>query len=271
MAQPSMKKLLAVALFVFAAVLNSFPASTNQPPTSAEQLRSELEAALEAKDTNAVLLLFNWDGVSNKTNGFGYANMVAKGLSDFFLQHPTNSIRPRVYFQPLPENFETEEMINGFRYAANVSVKGMIQFGVSAANNVGGRSWIIPYGETNGCFYLAGTTIQKIYEPKVPEKIFFLAVSPSLWPEPMAFACTYTYVQNNREIEKTINGTNSVRKTFWGDYVKSCTVQKTDGGKSSLKLEIKAGVIRDQKIVQTTLFSGETTSTNDSISYERKN
>jgi hypothetical protein len=34
------------------------------PPTSAEQLRAEVESALKAKDTNAFTTLFNWQDVS---------------------------------------------------------------------------------------------------------------------------------------------------------------------------------------------------------------
>ncbi len=275
-AQPSMKKLLAVALFVFAAVLNSFPASTNQPPTSAEQLRSELEAAMKAKDVDGILALFYQAGVSNKF--IGMAGIIKNNWSKTFQEHPTSRADCLAELKPPFEEDTYETIENGFLIKPNLSAKGNIH-AIFMFGSVGGSDdekafsgdILIPYGETNGFFYLVGTTIQKIYEPKAPEKIFFLTVSAGLLPEPVAFTGTYTYVQNNKEIEKTINGTNTVRKTFWGDYVKSCTVQKTDGVKSSLKLEIQEGVIKDKEMIQTIIFSGETTSTNDSIAYERKN
>ena len=39
-------------------------AFAKDPPTSAEQLRDRVELALKAKDTNAFMALFNWQGVS---------------------------------------------------------------------------------------------------------------------------------------------------------------------------------------------------------------
>jgi hypothetical protein len=277
MAQPSMKKLLAVALFVFAAVLNSVPAATNQPPTSAEQLRSELEAAMKAKDIDGILALFYQAGVSNKNIAWIHKSDWSKA----FQEHPRSHLDGLAELKPRFEEDSYEKVANGFQMKPNLSVQGNIHatftlgsLGPGAIESYFMADTYIPYGEMNGCFYLAGTTVQKIYEPKAPEKIFFLSVSPSLWPEPVAFTGTYIYVQNNKEIEKTINGTNTFQKIFWGDYVKSCTVQKTDGGKSSVKLEIKVSVIKDPKekiLIPTTVFSGETTSTNDSIAYERKN
>jgi hypothetical protein len=47
-------------------------------------------------------------------------------------------------------------------------------------------------------------------------------------------------------------------------------VKKTDGGSRPLNLEIHEGIVKDQKMVQTTVFSGKTTATNDLITYERK-
>jgi hypothetical protein len=261
-----MKNFLGVLVSIFLGILNSFGGSTNQPSTSAEQLRSELEVALKAKDTNAFLGLFNWEGVSNKTNG--YANVVAKRLSEFFLKYTTNSIRPNVYLQPLPEDFETEGVVNGFRYRPNVFVKGMMQFSLSVLDNGTnfGDGAQIPYGETNGDFYFAGTTREKIYEPKVKEKPFQITVTSTNFSMPTAYTISYVYLQNDQEIKKTFTCTNSLRRLVWGNELKSCILRKLSSDDNLLKLEISE--LSTNKSL--TLLDSETSFTNTPIIYEEK-
>lgn len=254
-----MKKLLAVSIFGFAAAFNSFSA-----PTSAEQLRSEFEAALKAGDTNAFLSLFNWDGVSNSMNL--YLSTTIHSWSEFRSRYPTNQLHAFAWLHPLPDDYETEGVINGIRYGPNVSVVGMMQGSLSVDDNGTNTGWDaeFPYGEKSGGFYFAGTTTEKIYEPKTKDKILIVEVnSGDISDNSPAFAGTYAYVQNGLEIKKGIKGKGTAHKISFGDYVKSCFVQKTSGGTNLLELEIS----EDGKKI----FDSQMVETNDSISYEKKN
>jgi hypothetical protein len=251
-----MKKLLGVLLLGFVVAFNCSGASTNLPPTSAEQLRSEFEAALKAGDTNTIFSLYNWDGVSD-----GMRKLPAFWTSNFLKilsQLSTNKMRVFAVLRPLPDDFETEAIRNGVRYRSNVALVGMI------SGYLPGWGVQIPYGETNGAFYLAGTTTEKIYEPKTKEKSLDVYVSCEVITDNSpAFTGVYTYVQNGMEIKKVIRGKGMARKMASGDYVKSCFVQNTSGGTNLLKLEI----CEDGKRI----FNPEIIETNGSISYEKKN
>ena len=55
--------IVCLSFLVAASGLSS--AFAKDPPTSAEQLRNEVELTLKAKDTNSFVALFNWQGVSD--------------------------------------------------------------------------------------------------------------------------------------------------------------------------------------------------------------
>ena len=47
-------------------LVSGLPSAFAKDPASAEQLRSEVESALKAKDTNAFMAHFYWQGMSDK-------------------------------------------------------------------------------------------------------------------------------------------------------------------------------------------------------------
>ena len=106
-----MKKLLTVSLFSFAIVFNSFSA-----PASAEQLRSEIETALKAKDTNAMMSLIYWKDVSE--NG---KSIQAREVADMVTHGIVN-----VQLASWPTNLPLENDYNGIHYKPNLQVVGMI-------------------------------------------------------------------------------------------------------------------------------------------------
>jgi hypothetical protein len=59
-----MKPALFVISLSLSIMFQSVPSALSKnSPCSAEQLRTDFEAALKTKNTHAVLVLFNWDGV----------------------------------------------------------------------------------------------------------------------------------------------------------------------------------------------------------------
>lgn len=261
-----MKKLLAVSLFAFAAAFNSFCAPANPPPTSAEQLRSEFEAALKVGDTNAILSLYNWDGVSNGMKKM--RDVAFHGLAEFLAKYPTNEMHTFVRLRPLRDGYEMESVSDGIRYRPNVSVAGMIQGTLSVDDHGTNTSWgmEIPYGEKNGGFYFAGATTEKIYEPKVKENLFEVDVGTTNLTESTAYVISFVYLQNDQEINKSFTGTNEFHKFVSGNELKSCVLRKISDDNNSLKLEIQE--FSTNKLL--TLVDSETSSTNTPIIYESK-
>jgi hypothetical protein len=139
-----MKKLLAVLIFGFAVAFNSFSA-----PTSAEQLRSEFEAALKAKDTNAVLSLICWKDVSEKGKA-----VETREVADL-VTHEIVSVQ----LAPWPADLPLENDYKGIHYKPNLQVIGMIN--IKFANKQGAVGSEMAYGQTGGTFLIAATIEEK--------------------------------------------------------------------------------------------------------------
>lgn len=240
-----MKQLLAVSILAFATILNSFSAP---PPTSAEQLRSEFEAALKAKDTNAVLSLVNWKGVSDQMK-----SDVSMQMGYMVGQSVASVIR-----LPLPAGRQLTNEFNGVRYYPNVHVEGLIDVELTAKGNNAQFS----YGESSGIFYIAGT-VQETFDAHAKSTPLAVMVT-GLFPkeDPGILACSYVYVSAGNERTGSFQFTNTWNISFWGDYIKSCKVTKVSGS-GSYELKIDEA--------NKTVFDSDMVETNDSISYEKKN
>jgi hypothetical protein len=246
-----MKKVLAVALFGFATVFNSISA-----PTSAEQLRSEFETALKAKDADTVLSLFNWKGVSDDTNAMASKPMMSRMVTGFVKYEKRETVG--VNLLPLPAGYEATNELDGIRYFPNVHVLGFL--GVSYTNESNADKY--PYGESGGEFYIAGT-IQETFDAHAKKSTPLAVMVMGFFPKetPGILNCSYVYVAGGKEKTDDFQCTNSLSKSFWGDYIKSCKVTKVSGV-GSYELEIDEGT--------NTVFDSDMVETNDSISYERK-
>ena len=78
---------------------------------------------------------------------------------------------------------------------------------------------------------------------------------------PVTFTGSYVYVKGGKEIKEDISGKGNRSEAFWGDYIKSCTVQRTsDTGK--IKLMITEGT--------NMIFKSSWVSTNSPIKYVKK-
>jgi len=144
----------------------------------------------------------------------------------------------------------------------------MMQGSLSVDDNGTNTSWgaEFPYGERKGGFYFAGTTAEKIYEPKVKEKPFQITITRTNSSVPTAYAFSYVYLQNDQEIKKTFTGTNTFRRLVWANELTSCVLRKLSDDKDLIKLEISE--LSTNKLL--TLLDSETSSKNAPIIYERK-
>jgi hypothetical protein len=212
-------------------------------PTSAEQLRSEVESALKAKDARALEELFNWQGVSD--------NMKTM-MSTMVAEMPKREWTA-VKLAPLPADFQATNEVNGIRYRPSVPVTGWIVVEFTPKGNAAR----LPYGKSGDAYYLSCNVEENIPGPITKSKILNIEVMGLA--DPGTFSGDFVFVQGGKEIKQTIRNRGA---SFYGDYVKSCTVQKTTGSDDSIQLTIT----EDGKTV---FESGEITN-KEPIVYEKK-
>jgi len=212
-----MKHLLNVACLSFVITACGLTSAlAKDAPTSADQLRSELESALKAKDTNAVMSLFNSDGGTNDwRESASMREMMIMVQTHAMLQTNVTSIK----LLPLPADFQSVQTNegNGLRSKFNVAVIGMID--VKSSN---GSVEQLPYGKKGDDFFIAGTILEKI-----PGKHLNVAVLAGPNPSLLTFTGSWVYVAGGKEIKVNISDTTNRFKMCWGDYIKSCTIQRT--------------------------------------------
>lgn len=78
---------------------------------------------------------------------------------------------------------------------------------------------------------------------------------------PVTFTGSYVYVKSGKEIKEDISGKSNRSEGFWGDYIKSCTVQRTSAT-GKIKLMITEGT--------NSIYKSAWVSTNSPIDYVRK-
>lgn len=148
--------ILCASLFAAFAIIS--PVLAKDPPASAEQMRSELESAFKANDTNAVLSLINWDGVSEQMKSFETKNTINA------IQHGIVAVK----LAPLAANFELTRARNGVRFSPNLEVIGLIEIEFAKKDTAETTPRItrkMPYGKKGNAFYIAGTIEEKVTLP----------------------------------------------------------------------------------------------------------
>ena len=251
-----MKNLFFIGFFSGVIAIAQITAIAKDLPTSAEQLRSEIEAALKAGDIQAALSLNNLKGVSDEMK-----SGTTDEMSELIKQGATN-----VKLLPLSDDYEPTNEMDGVRYFPNVNVRGLLDF-ESATNK--DDSTQIPYGDSDGKFYVAGV-VQEVFDlhPKPAAQLsFFAQILGSGGPNSGKFTGSYVYVlQSGKEVKKDFKGVGNLSKAFAGLYLKSCTVQASPDNQDKherIELEIR----QDNKII----FDSGKTEANAPIIYEKKN
>jgi hypothetical protein len=235
-------------IFVAAFVVLILPSAFANPPTSAEQLRNKFEAALKSKDTNAVLSLVCWKGVSDAMK-----SDTSEEMSETISQGVAS-----VKLLPLPADQQLTNEMDGVRYYPNVHVEGLIDVESTAKGNASQ----IPYGQSGGVFYIAGVA-QETFDTNAKKSISLGITVLGLFPKenPGILTCSYVYVAGGKEKTGGFQCTNNWGEAFWGDYIASCKVTKISGS-GSFKLVVSENAKK--------VFDSEMVKTNDSISYQRK-
>ncbi len=223
-----------LALMALSSALTAFAAPEKDAPATAEDLLKKFDAALKAKDKDAVLHLFDWQGVSAEIR-----SMHERVTVQVLLRAPVKSIK----LAPLPASQITEFERNGVRYRPNVTIVGIIdvQFATQGTHSSAAQ---VPYGKKDGHFYLSNTIEERVStEPAVKEQPLNISIQGTISPNPAMFEGSYVYLKGGKEVKESIvdefhHGNTS--KAFWGDRIKSCTVRKTSAD-GQIRLMISEG------------------------------
>jgi hypothetical protein len=236
--------LLVVLLSLFSKTPSAF---AKDAPTSPEQLRDAVESALKTKDTNALAELVNWQGASD------HMKSLTGGVINDLFKHPYSAVK----LIGLPDGFRSIFERDGIRYSPNVSVVGMLEVDFSGMDR-----WVkLPYGKKDGGFYIPCTVEEQIPGPVIKSKTLAIMVTCSTRPDAQKLSGSFIYLEGGKEVKEAIDGKGNFNKSFWGEYIKSCTVRKTSSDDDPIQLMI----MEDGK----TMFQSEEVTNNEPIVYKR--
>jgi hypothetical protein len=209
-------QLYILCLIFLIKVCNPTPLCAKDAPTSAEQLRSDLASALNAKNTNAVMSLFNGEGdASGSKESPGLTETMIRVQISAMLQTNVVSVK----LSPLPTGFQPAQAneLSGLRQKFNVAVEGTID--VKSQN---GQLMQLPYGKKGNVFYIAGSVLEQTHG-----KSLYVQVSAGPNPDVLTFTGCWAYIKDGREIKVEISDKTNQFKICRGDYIKSCIIQRT--------------------------------------------
>jgi hypothetical protein len=116
--------------------------NTKAHPTSAEQLRSEIEAAIKVKDINALSELFCWQDVPEEQK----TQNIEDALPTWFILEP-----PTVTLSSLQPWDKQRYVVNGMITRANITILGWVNVTVDQDGNADA----FPYGKFGDGYYIA--------------------------------------------------------------------------------------------------------------------
>lgn len=219
-----MRKIPVLVLLCSLAASSSIFAKT--PPTSAEQLRSEIETALKADDMRTaerkIFSLFNWDGVPENDKG------MIRGVYiwDLFSEHHNLQVTNVTSVQLAPLSTNLLAMVSGEKNDGQWDNGRRVKFKIPALGEIDvttptGQTIRLPYGEKDGVFYLVALIAYQAPGQSLRVQVLGRSTYMGSW----------TYVLGNKEFTVNISDRTNQFRVCWGDYIKSCSVQKTsDGG-----------------------------------------
>ncbi len=142
-----MRRSVAIACLISAMAISNLSILAGDAPTSADQFRTGVLSALKTKNKQAVLSLFNSEGVSP-----GGKAALDEDIDDWL----TREVQV-VKLSPLPTNFQSSGEQGNVRFRINVQPVGVIEIGFTDGFAVG-----TPYGKKGDFYYVAGIIEERI-------------------------------------------------------------------------------------------------------------
>ena len=147
-----MRNVLAIFFMIFFIGASGLPSVFGKDaPASESQLLLEFETALKAKDKQAVLALFNWEGVTAKDKSN------PNQMIEDFLSREVKSVK----LSSLSTNFSPTIQRGNIRYSLNILAVGSIDTVFTD-----GFAVAIPYGKKGNAYYIGGVIIERTTSPE---------------------------------------------------------------------------------------------------------
>lgn len=183
-----------------------------------DQFLQNIRAAVENKDEKAFWNLFNLEGV--------VADMKA-----VIEKHVWKSLKSAelldVTYEPLPEDFRSEYVVNGIRYYTNLKVLGLVKFKYKRTKQ-GDSTTSVPYGQKGNRLLFVGTIKEKLAGDFPPSKQIQVIIIGAGHP-PVTFEGTMIYLQGEKPVRDKIKdlGSGNLTRIVRGEAITFLEVRRT--------------------------------------------
>ena len=233
--------------------------SQTSPAFADSQIKQEflkdIRAAVENRDEKAFWNLFNLEGV--------VADMKA-----VIKKHVWKSLKSAelldVSYEPLPEDFRSEYVVNGIRYYTNLKVLGFVKFKYKRTKQKtkqGDSATSIPYGQKGNRLLFVGTIKEKLAGDFPPSKQIQVIIIGAGHP-PVTFEGTMIYLQGEKPIRDKLKdlGSGNLTRIVRGEAITFLEVRRT-----SPQGTLKVIIMEDED----TLFETEFLDTDQPIVFRK--
>jgi hypothetical protein len=185
-------------------------------PSSPEQLQSQLNSALKAKDVDGIRALFNPKSETNATSeSSAMKEMMISRQTRILLEAPS----PTVKLAPLSSDFsasQTNEQ-NGICTSFDVPVTGLVE-----VEGDGGYVQHLPYGKQGTGYYLAAIT-----QAQIPGRFLTVNILAGPNSDLLTFTGRWVYARGGEDVAVNISDKTNRFVVRWGDYIKLCEIRRT--------------------------------------------
>lgn len=187
-----------------------------------DQFLQNIRAAVENKDEHAFWNLFNLEGV--------VADMKA-----VIEKHVWKSLKSAelldVSYEPLPEDFRAEYVVDGIRYHPNLKVLGWVKFKYKRTKQKtkqGDSTTSVLYGQKGNRLLFVGTVKEKLAGDFPPSKQIQVIIIGAGHP-PVTFEGTMIYLQGEKPVRDKLKdlGSGNLTRIVRGEAITFLEVRRT--------------------------------------------
>lgn len=237
-------------LFILIALIAAWPVWAQAGPE--ERFLEEVRAAVGSGDDEALWSLFNLDGVEED---------MKRPLEKFVIKRLRSAKILDVKFEPVPEDFRSEYVLNGVRHYPNMKPLGRVT--ISYEKEEGGdHSTSIVYGERDGRFSFIGTLKEKLAGDLPPTKQI-QAIVIGMGHPAVTFEGFMIYLQGGKPVREKIEdmGGGNVTRIVRGEALTYLEVRRTSAAGT-----IKIMIYEDEDL----LFETESLNTAEPIVFRKE-
>ena len=195
------------------------PQITFAETTGQDQSLKNIQSALQQKDLKAFKGLFYWEGVSQQSKATLHRFLFSK-----LFDREITAVR----FQPLPEGFRSEYILNGVRTYMNIQPLGYVKIEYQPGQH--GRSdTSLPYGKKGDRYYFAGSVEETLRTNAPRSRQIQVNIFGTISPDPVKFEGHMIYTQNEKPLRDEIKdmGSGNLTRVVRGEDIIYLEVRRT--------------------------------------------